>query len=379
MNGYKYLSFKIIVLCLLLPPVLYITTLMVLENSLHDRFAEEIEDVYMGDTRLLFNGQVRLKDAVNQNIDRYLTANAFVSWGAKATVTVATKKGLLIYPGDFEDQGTLWLHDPIQTAAENFKLMNEGLSLKLDVRLAHGSRLANAILTVYILTSVLILYFFHRAALHKTLQADMTKDKAVAGLKATLAQKLGSLEQEREKLGREIGQIKKDLKAEKHKSSLNEEEMIQEIISLEAKLEKNEAAQDARDREIAVLKEEINRVDKKKAKDIPNVRKRFQALYKGIHMEERALKGFVDLSDDIKIKAEEVIHRLNENAQQVPIKRKVFGKHDRRAILETLFAYKGRMYFCKTKANRVEILAIGTKNTQDKDLEYLERLQINRG
>ena len=377
MNGHKYLSFKIIVLCLLLPSILYITTLIVLENSLRQRFAKGIADKYMGDTQLLLDGQVRLSDAVNQNIDRYLGANGFVAWGAKTTVTVATKKGMLIYPGAFEDQEPLWMHDPSQTAAENFKLMNEGLSIRLDVRLTHSSRLANVILAGYILASVLILYFYYRAALRIALQADLAKDEEVArlqGLKAELARNLSSLEDQRERLGREIKQIKKDLAAEKRRSSVNEEEMLKEVISLEEKLEKTEAAQDVRTREIDALKEEIDRIDRKKTRDIPNVRKRLQTIYKSIRIEERAIKGFIDLSDEIKIKAEEVIHKLNQDADQVPVKRKVFGKHDRMAILETIFAYKGRMYFRKTKDKRVEILAIGTKNSQVKDLEYLERL-----
>jgi hypothetical protein len=39
-----------------------------------------------------------------------------------------------------------------------------------------------------------------------------------------------------------------------------------------------------------------------------------------------------------------------------------------------VFARKGRLYFRRTKARKVDILAIGTKNTQEKDLVYLDRL-----
>ena len=37
----------------------------------------------------------------------------------------------------------------------------------------------------------------------------------------------------------------------------------------------------------------------------------------------------VELTDDMRIKAEEVVHQLNENPEQVPVKRKVFGKKNR--------------------------------------------------
>ena len=76
----------------------------------------------------------------------------------------------------------------------------------------------------------------------------------------------------------------------------------------------------------------------------------------------------------MKIKAEEIVHKLNENPRLVPIKRKVFGKKNRRTVQEVIFAYKGRLYFQFTKDERAEVVAIGTKNTQNKDLEYLDSL-----
>jgi len=39
-----------------------------------------------------------------------------------------------------------------------------------------------------------------------------------------------------------------------------------------------------------------------------------------------------------------------------------------------VFAYKGRLYFSKTKENRIEILMIGDKNSQNKDLEFINNL-----
>jgi len=91
---------------------------------------------------------------------------------------------------------------------------------------------------------------------------------------------------------------------------------------------------------------------------------------------ERAVDGFVDLGDDIKIKAEEVIHQLNENPDQVIIKRKVFiGKRrDGKSIMEVIFGYKGRLYFRKNQAGVVEVLAVGDKNTQSRELAYLSKL-----
>ncbi len=56
------------------------------------------------------------------------------------------------------------------------------------------------------------------------------------------------------------------------------------------------------------------------------------------------------------------------------IKRKVFGRKGHETVFEVLFAYSGRLYFRKTAQNRIEVLTIGTKNTQGKDLKFLEKL-----
>ena len=76
----------------------------------------------------------------------------------------------------------------------------------------------------------------------------------------------------------------------------------------------------------------------------------------------------------MQIKSEEVIHQLNEDPQLVPIKRKVFGKKGANTTFEVIFGYKGRLYYRKTKDNLIDILLIGTKNTQARDLEYLNKI-----
>ena len=43
-------------------------------------------------------------------------------------------------------------------------------------------------------------------------------------------------------------------------------------------------------------------------------------------------------------------------------------------VLEVVFAYKGRLYFRKREDRRVEVVAIGTKNTQERELEFLASL-----
>ena len=56
------------------------------------------------------------------------------------------------------------------------------------------------------------------------------------------------------------------------------------------------------------------------------------------------------------------------------IKRKVFGRKGQKTVFEVVYAYKGRLYFRNLKDNQIEVLAIDTKNTQAKELEFLAGL-----
>ena len=189
----------------------------------------------------------------------------------------------------------------------------------------------------------------------------------------------------------EIKKIKKQLKKETIKASKNEDEMIKasknedemikEIVALEEKVHNKINFLNERQKEIDALKEKIKlfekearKESKQKTKVYNSVRKRLKTLYKNISIDKRAIIGFLDLTEDMKIKSEEIIHKLNENPKLVPIKRKVFSKKGRSTVQEVIFAYNGRLYFRATKNSRIEILTIGTKNTQAKDLEYLDSI-----
>ena len=381
----KFLSFKIFILCILFPPILYILSIQSIESHLKRRYAKEIEDIYTGDTRPLFDGSVRLKDAVNKNIDSYLQSKAILSWGVKAEITVTTKQNTILYPAVFnDDEDSVLPSTPKQMAADNYNLMNEGLVVNVNLILEHNTLLSNAILAFYICLSLIILYLYYRTGRKKTKQEDTEKETEISRLlelEKNHTSNLQSLLKVKQKLISEIISIKRKLVDEKIRASRYEDEMIEEIVDLEEKFAKNIALQKEKQEEIDALKEktkfferEKRKEGKQKTKVYNTVRKRFKTLYKNISVEQRALNGFLDLTDDMKIKGEEIIHKLNEDPNVVSVKRKVFGKKSRNTVQEVIFAYKGRLYFRKKKDNRIEILTIGTKNTQAKDLEFLDNI-----
>jgi len=142
----KYFPFIKLILCVFLPPVLYIFSVQSIERYLHDKYLSEIENTYVGDTSQLFNGSINLKDAVAKNITRYLQTQKILSWGVKAHLTVSTKRGKIIYPPVFEEENPLHPTDPMKIATENYTLMNEGLLLDLNLKLEHNTKFSNSLL-----------------------------------------------------------------------------------------------------------------------------------------------------------------------------------------------------------------------------------------
>jgi hypothetical protein len=381
----RYFSFKILVFCILLPPVLYTATAYFLEGHLHDLYKSEIEELYIGDPQPLLDGSVRLRDAVTRNIDQYLKTKSFISQAIEASITVVTRSGTLLYPMITESEyASPFISNPAQVAAENFALMSEGLVIKVETKFKHFKMVSNLILSCCILLSLVILYFHFRSAMGKMLDADRERMSEIDRLREMERINIERLEEstrESERLKSEFEKLKTTIEDEKKKASRDEDELFEEIESLEAKLKKNLEYQDIQKAEILDLKEQIKQheqgqliLDRQKERTSDAVTKRFNTLYKNLDFHKRAISGYVELNEELRMKAEEVIHQLNEDPGLVRIKRKVFGHKGHQTVLEVLFGYKGRLYFRNDKDRGIEVLAIGTKNTQARELEFLARL-----
>jgi predicted RNase H-like nuclease (RuvC/YqgF family) len=128
------------------------------------------------------------------------------------------------------------------------------------------------------------------------------------------------------------------------------------------------------------LREELDRLKgrlqkpKQRDKKLKSVSKRFKVLYKNLAFTDRAVEGFSSLPDDLQMRAEEVILRLNQDDSQISVRRKVFAKKGKMNVLELDFSYSGRIYLRKNAGPKTEIVVIGTKNSQKKDLAFLETM-----
>jgi hypothetical protein len=381
----KYFPFKILILCILMPPVLYIASVQALEKKLQSLYSDEIEDIYIGDTRPLFEGSLTIADAITRNIDRYIRSKTLLSWGVKASVTVTTRSNTIIYPDAFSQGETSNSSIPsLQIAKENYAALNEGFIVAVDIQVLVDQFISYAMLATSIFLSMLIFSFYYkrisRKAAIETSDIQNEIDRLLQ-MEQTHQAKLKTLNEQRKYLSNELRNIKKTVDSEKEKASRTEDEMIDEIVTLEKSMQDNLSLQHAQEEEINTLKDKISQFekgelksDKQKIKASEAAQKRFKTLYKNLLVNDRAVSGFVSLTQDLQLKAEEMMLQLHDDPKRVPIKRKIFGKKNRETVFEVLFSYKGRLYYRNTPEQKLEIVSIGTKHTQGKDLAFLDQL-----
>jgi hypothetical protein len=381
-----FLNFKILFLCLIFPPLLFILTVEAVQGVFLDRYfaaklTRGLENALVGDVRPLLDGSIRIEDQIQKNIRRFLSGQKLVALGVEPDLTVMTRRGALLYPPPLDFRDDLLVSDPVQQAARNLERMQEGLVVHLGLRLGYISWLSLLILIPCLAFSLGILHRHFRLGLRKAREAEAENARrieALAALEHSGREKLAELGRERDELMSGFDRIKRSLDREKAKALENEDQMIEEIVALEENLRKNMALREEQQQEIVELKEQIRQFEQSKgrggARKDAMVGKRLRALYKNLAFHDRAVEGFASLSEELRIKSEEVIHQLDRDSSLVTIKRKVFGKKGRQTVLEVVFGYKGRLYFRKMPDNRIEVLAVGTKNSQQRDLEFLNNL-----
>jgi len=300
-------------------------------------------------------------------------------------VSVETKSGNLIYPGFNEiEDFPLSLQASENTAQHNYRLLNEGLVVKAEADLQPVSPASLSLIGLFSLFSIGLLYLSYSRNLKRAMADEQTTQwelDRLKGIENEAAKSLQQLESERARLVEQLKNAQKTIDNQKRRAADTEDEMITEMVALEQKLHANLALQEKQKSEIESLRTEIDKKGqaeeqerKRKTKKTAIVGKRFNTLYKSITFNERAIEGYLELTEDFRIKAEEVIHLLDRDPDKVTVKRKVFGKKNRETVFEVIFAYRGRLYFRRNASQAIEILAIGNKQTQNKDLEFLDRL-----
>ena len=385
----KHLSFRILFLCIFLPPVLYIFSIQALEGLISKRWTSDLERRLISDPSALLEGRIDIQDEVKRNIDLYMGTRYVLKLGAIPRIVVKTKTGRRLYPkiipealypfdldtshGEEKPPGPM---EAIRVAKKNLKITEEGISLSVTVRIPRNTWLANSVLVFYIFMFSFLLYRAYRASASEAERMSLRDQQALeaAYSKLTAAQdRLEGVAEEEKSYQKEIEKLRAEIRA-------TEDEALEEMEAQEKKLQESVALREKMENEITDIRQELKRLEsyrkatsRKQDKQIKNTMKRFETLYKNLEFHPRVAEGFLNLQSDLHLRAEELIHVMNEDSSRLTVKRKVFSKKGDFPVLECEFAYRGRIYWKRRPDGRAQVLAIGTKNTQAKDLAYLKK------
>lgn len=267
----------------------------------------------------------------------------------------------------------------------------------------HNSLIANGILISYAAVLLWGLYAYNRTnhrryqramdsalrqreeaagrAAHIQSELAVTRDRLskVEPTDQAFSAEIRSLESERQQLQQKLAGLAAREEELRGKAD-HAVELSQEVRALEDLLE--EAAGDlaSKDDEIRNLEQNLKKatkaaVPKARNRGSESMSRRLKTLYANLEIDAHAIDDLIALRDETKqLKAEEQLKRLCEEADNVAVRRKVGGLPEHLTIFELGFAGKGRIYYSRGKQSRFRILAIGAKNTQDSDLDYLRRL-----
>jgi hypothetical protein len=380
----KFFPFRLLILCILLPSVFYIVSLQGISTGLEKKYFSDLTSVYLGDTTVLLQGRVRLRDMVNRNINEYFKQSHALYWGVKPNVLVTTRDDEIIYPSAFDTQARISPEDTLDIAQENYELLNKGLNLRVDLSLSPVSLAGLSLMALYVLVDIVVLFGIYKRGLARALREEARKDSKIRELRdkeRRFAERIKELDTRKGDLESKVERVKKELLQEREQASANEDGLLDEIVTLEEQLQKTRLLQKSQRAEIDKLREQIDELSEqpvrksaKKAKTGDNLEKRMRVLYKHLDIHDKAILGITDMAEDMRIKAEEVILQLNTDPSLVTIKRKVFGKGRKTKVLEVAFGYNGRLYFRHKPGGGIEVLCVGTKNSQAKDLDFLDRV-----
>jgi uncharacterized protein YoxC len=379
----KNIPYKTLFLCIFLPPVCYILTIQSLDGYFQKRETATIKDLLIQHPAALYEGRYSVEEEISRNLGRYLKSSIKGKLGVITTILVKTRDGRILYPPVFgnqqEDGNQNGLNNNmnyVEMAADNYRILTDGLIVDVGMKIRYNSWLSNSILVIYVFLAVIVLRLVVRRGLAEAERREEEQQERIEGLASQLERTTAQIEsvvaKEKTYLGK-IGELKK----EKHDLSKDVDGLLEEMEELETGLHHQRESREDLENQVAELKKEIERLREKgekrgkKAKTSENVARRFRLLYKNVEFSDRAITGFAGLTPEFQLKGEEIIHQLNENDELISIRRKVFGKGGKMNVLEVDFAYSGRLYFQKSGEGKIRVLSIGTKNSQNQDLAYI--------
>ncbi len=192
------------------------------------------------------------------------------------------------------------------------------------------------------------------------------------------AEEIRQLQKERGNLRRKLNELA-EREGQLRATASRATNLDEERNALEELLEEAIEDLNQKETEIHSLEDRLKRASRSapsgRGRVAEQLARRLRTLYKTLEIDDRAIQDMVALRDEtMKLRAEDGIKRLIEEPDSVAVRRKVGGLPPQLSIFELGFAGKGRIYYTRGRVHRYRVLAVGAKNTQKTDLEYLSRL-----
>lgn len=223
-----------------MPPVFYVFSLNGLEIYLQKNTETKINKIIIQNDKELYQGRHSVREEINRNISAYLTAKSiWYSLGISTSIIVKTNNNKILYPAqlsEVHDEFQQGLSDEIpnymDVAAENYKILNDGLVILTEVRIRQNSWLSSSILIFYIILALLILRAFIKKSLKRNDEIENKQNKKIE----ELSMKLLSYETELPKIKENEKRYSESitgLNQEKENLSSDIDELLEEMERLE--------------------------------------------------------------------------------------------------------------------------------------------------
>jgi len=342
---------------------------------------------------------------IQDRIDETVHESRWLRWG-----------GLRVTSLVLAQDGITWLYvdgHAERAAPEGLEpgdLLTEWLNLLpatavVTTTLSHNAFISNGILLFYSSILLQVIYISNRRAIRREstrldeallirnkaaqraeeIETELAKTRLrlseVEPMERMHSEEVQGLQREREALHHQLANLagREEMLRGRAESA---NELAQEVRVLEDLLDEATGDLDSKDDEIGRLEVSLKKASKSsgkaqnaKTKASESLAKRFRTLYKTVEIDDRAIDDIVGLGDEaLRLKAEESVKRLADEADNVAVRRKVGGLPDHVQVFELGFAGKGRIYYARGKTRRFRILCVGAKNTQSADLDYLGRM-----
>lgn len=380
--------------------VAYFFSIRVLESALDREIQERVDRAI-----LVTNFDRPLIQQMEERINAVVRDSKWVRLGGlRVTTLVLAQDGITWlyvdgHGGRISPEGLA----PIDMLAEWMDYMPA--TADVTVTLPHSALLSNGLLLTFTVVLLQIVYLVNRrqsgqhsqqlnealeirdraAQRTKEIESELAETRTrlseIEPIEREHGEEIDALQSERETLQQKLSNLaaKEESLRGRAESAVD---LAHEVRALEDLLEEATDDLDSKDSEIGQLEQRLKRASKSsdkagnartKAADL--LARRLRTLYKTIEVDDRAIDDITSLGDELlRLKAEESMKRLADEADNISVRRKVGGLPSYIQIYELGFAGKGRIYYTRGKTKRFRVLLVGAKNTQLTDLDYLSRL-----